>query len=508
MRKQRPIRVVSFGILLLIYAVSTSCLTFADDKHRNERIVQFPKESIGVVILVDGDRILDDNLSKPIEAKGKIVVPSGKALILIYQGRLSFSKKVPIEFSSLKKLNPNDIQGFSVPIGPVVPKELKILLRFPALQLLGLSGFNAVDDECMPIIGNFKELKALYLPETKVTDIGMQYVVDLKQLEILHIYGTKITDAGLVYLRDLTKLRKLDLGNTNISDAGIENLKDLKKLEFLDLWNTNLTNEGLQHLKNLAQLKILNLTGTKVTDDGLVQLEGLKQLEQLNLSETKVSFEAKEQLKQILPKLKIKSSVKPECNNLVLWFRQEFDKTANYEACKPLMKKLDARLSELIKKYGQKDVTEMISAIAEKEEKSLDSPAYDILLGKLNSKAKPLQLTIKSDKGTYEKGEVNKRPDIDASTTIKPYMIENVIVAYLYDYRNPPEFKRIPASKIEQISPEMTLKEIIPILGPGYIYKEQGLFFITWFFDDGSKLVIHTSPERLDVKSTSFRMYK
>jgi Leucine-rich repeat (LRR) protein len=83
-----------------------------------------------------------------------------------------------------------------------------------------------------------------------------------------------LTDAKLlVCLKGLTKLQSLNLSETKITDVGLEYLNVFTKLQSLDLWHTNVTDAGLERLKGMVALQDLYLTGTRVTDAGVKKLQ-------------------------------------------------------------------------------------------------------------------------------------------------------------------------------------------------------------------------------------------
>ena len=55
----------------------------------------------------------------------------------------------------------------------------------------------------------FKDLRALYLSCTDITDETLAHLKDLKNLEELYLAETKITDKGVAHLAGLQKLKKL-----------------------------------------------------------------------------------------------------------------------------------------------------------------------------------------------------------------------------------------------------------------------------------------------------------
>lgn len=99
------------------------------------------------------------------------------------------------------------------------------------------------------------------------------------------------------------------------------------------------------------------------------------------------------------------SNIKSDCEDLLLWFQQAFETTADYGSSKTLAQRLDVRLNGLIEKYGRINVIEAVSSIAE-QDKRLISPVPGIILDRLESKEEPsLILSIKSDKLIYRIGE-------------------------------------------------------------------------------------------------------
>ncbi len=226
---------------------------------KEKRIVLFPEKSIGQVVFVESDRLLvDGGVGKPIEAEGRIIVPAGKGVILLYHGRPVPKGEAPVDFRALESLKEGDIQGIAVPFGKVEPGGLKTIARFGSLRYLGLSGFNGVGDECLAVIGKLSSLQVLFLPETKVTDKGIRLLAGLKDLEVLGLYGTGVTDRGVAEIAKLKKLRILDLSGTRVTDAGIARLAALDKLERLDLTGTRVSERAGSALKKqLPRLDII-----------------------------------------------------------------------------------------------------------------------------------------------------------------------------------------------------------------------------------------------------------
>jgi len=58
-----------------------------------------------------------------------------------------------------------------------------------------------VDDNALPILHRFRELRSLDLRDTQITDEGVRHIAALSRLGKLDIRGTRISDNGLQELR-------------------------------------------------------------------------------------------------------------------------------------------------------------------------------------------------------------------------------------------------------------------------------------------------------------------
>lgn len=108
----------------------------------------------------------------------------------------------------------------------------------------------------------------LRLTDTQISDKTLAEVAKLTNLTRLHLEQTKITDSGLAQLNTLKNLEYLNLIGTKISDAGIKQLAVLKNLKKLYLWKTDVTPKGAEELKKiLPELRIdLGMTEQQIAD--------------------------------------------------------------------------------------------------------------------------------------------------------------------------------------------------------------------------------------------------
>jgi hypothetical protein len=94
-----------------------------------------------------------------------------------------------------------------------------------------------------------KNLRALYLPNTQITDAGLDNLSTLTELWDLSIGNTRITDAGLARLPEMHQIYSLNLTGTWITDASVEILKRYPTLQMLTLTETSVTEQGIAELK-------------------------------------------------------------------------------------------------------------------------------------------------------------------------------------------------------------------------------------------------------------------
>jgi len=141
-----------------------------------------------------------------------------------------------------------------------------------------------IDDSDLLELAALPQLTELDLSETRITDIGFQYLKGLKNVARVNLYyAEQIGDGALAAMRDWKQLRELNLRGTKVTDLGLVHLAGLP-IESLDVGFSLFTDNGFDHLVNLPQLKKLAVGGNKVTDVGLNSLRLLPSLTDLDLS--------------------------------------------------------------------------------------------------------------------------------------------------------------------------------------------------------------------------------
>lgn len=130
----------------------------------------------------------------------------------------------------------SDLEFTAVSLRKVMNDEhfAKLLPISEALTSLRLGSTSVSDGALQANLPKMKNLMALDLNQTAITDAGLEAVAQLENLEWLNLYGTAISDVGVAKLKTLTKLKKLYLWNSNATPSGADALKkELPEIEII-----------------------------------------------------------------------------------------------------------------------------------------------------------------------------------------------------------------------------------------------------------------------------------
>lgn len=152
---------------------------------------------------------------------------------------------------------------------------------------------------------NLAGLERLYLDDAMINDTGMDHIAPLRQLIALSLTRTRVTDAAIARLAGFDSLEMLWLDGVQISDESLKTLAKLPKLKSLSLLKDHITDQGLVEIGKMSRLEALNLDETQITDAGLKNLAALKNLNSLSVSITSVTDRGAAELKAALPNVKI-----------------------------------------------------------------------------------------------------------------------------------------------------------------------------------------------------------
>jgi phage terminase large subunit GpA-like protein len=159
-----------------------------------------------------------------------------------------------------------------------------------------------ITDAGLKEVAELKQLTMLSLWDTMVTDAGLKESAGLRQLTTLYLSGTLVRGEGLGELAGLMRLTTLYLEFTRLTEAGLKELAGLNQVTSLNFSFTVLMDEaglressdaGLRKIAGMSQLNTLYLRGTLVTDAGLKHLSGMSQLSRLDLSVTQHAMNLK-----------------------------------------------------------------------------------------------------------------------------------------------------------------------------------------------------------------------
>ena len=250
------------------------------DTPPGERIVRFPtNRAMGELFVHDWGSA---GGWKPLgEARGNVVVPAGKGLLLWIRRTDS------TDLSPLASLGPSDLEALDFQGLGLRDADLAHLEGLTLVQNLILAD-TQISDAGLAHLKGLTALKHLELKNTKVGDAGLAHVKHLPSLQYLSLSNTQVTDEGLAQIESMSSLCILQLTRTRISDAGLAHLSGLTSLQLLHLGNTAIGDAGLAHLDGLTSLTQLYLHNTRVTDAGLAHLKGLRSLRILSLSTPEV----------------------------------------------------------------------------------------------------------------------------------------------------------------------------------------------------------------------------
>ena len=176
--------------------------------------------------------------------------------------------------------------------------------------------WSRVGGDLLKNLHGLKNLKALYLFGTDVSDGELQHLDELPNLESIDLGGCNVTTEGILQLRSSRKLKRLglddirpplndndigriasawpnlesiSLGSCQITDAGLSHVGNLRRLRYLNVSRTQITDKGLGSLAGLSQLTTLHANNTRILDQGMVHLGAMESLEKLDLNYTGIS---------------------------------------------------------------------------------------------------------------------------------------------------------------------------------------------------------------------------
>lgn len=155
-------------------------------------------------------------------------------------------------------------------------------------------------DRFLLSIGRLKNLKAVSVLGSDVSNKGLLRLNKLPALETLSLHSTMVDKRSLAYLSTLKALKLLDISELDMAGADFAPLANLPLLTSLSL---NRTNIGDTEVKSLTQLKATSSLylrmNAKITDASAVSLAAIKTLKFVDLVGTNVSEACLPRLKNL-----------------------------------------------------------------------------------------------------------------------------------------------------------------------------------------------------------------
>ena len=124
----------------------------------------------------------------------------------------------------------------------------------------------------MTSLSKSKSLNSIDISDTLISSEGVQSLRNFK-LNYLNCSNTSIDDDILPTLTKFTELKTLILQNTLITDKCVGGITSLDKLSSLDLKGCSITDNSIIHLSNMNKLKYLSIFLTSITSDGVKELK-------------------------------------------------------------------------------------------------------------------------------------------------------------------------------------------------------------------------------------------
>lgn len=164
--------------------------------------------------------------------------------------------------------------------------------------LIDLSEIKQLTDNDLKNIYQFRNLRNLSISDTRISDIGIDYISRNENIVSLGASSMKITGEGFKNFNKSGKLQILRLNDTLLNDDGLKYISELQNLEELQIGGTKITDNGLKLLQKIPKLKSLYINNTSITDTGLQYLAGVKNLQYVFVMGTKVTTKGIANLKR------------------------------------------------------------------------------------------------------------------------------------------------------------------------------------------------------------------
>jgi hypothetical protein len=166
----------------------------------------------------------------------------------------------------------NSLEHLNLERTPVEGSDFSWVRRLPNLRTLLLSGTGA-DSACIPFLASLARLEELHLANCRIGDHDANAIWCFAGIKAADLGMCPITDHALEDIGRSFALASLSVPDTKVSDEGVEvlvseALRTGQKLSFLTLRSCRITDKALVRLASLRSLTFIDLYGTEVTPEG------------------------------------------------------------------------------------------------------------------------------------------------------------------------------------------------------------------------------------------------
>jgi len=193
----------------------------------------------------------------------------------------------------------------------------RLIGQATSLKSLSLSG-KAMSDDQLAMLSGLTNLESILLNGTELSDDGYRHFAAFPQLKRLSLFHPSrnvenFTGAGLAHLKALPNLERLTFAGATAGDAAFKAVAEIQQLKEFSQWHNLETAAAIGHLTELPNLRALKIgqrlpsRGRPLTasfdDATLAVIARMKTLEKLDLQEARLTLAGLKHL-QSLPHLR------------------------------------------------------------------------------------------------------------------------------------------------------------------------------------------------------------
>ncbi|MBN2295420.1 MAG: hypothetical protein JXM70_23515 [Pirellulales bacterium] len=187
----------------------------------------------------------------------------------------------------------------------VTRKSIEKMASKKTLRTLKVGGA-ALDDKSLQLIADMRNITALSIETSPVTDAGVAQLGKLPLKSLTLYQCPNLTDTGLKVLADHKELKQLTLRDLPAKGTALALLPHPEKLISLKMAQSRITDAEVAHLAKMTNLEQLDLGETAITDASVDMLAKLNSLKKLTVNQTGISERGMERLKKSLPDCQIR----------------------------------------------------------------------------------------------------------------------------------------------------------------------------------------------------------